>query len=524
MNRSVLIIGGGIAGLSAGCYAQMNGYDSQVLELHTIPGGLCTSWRRGGYTMDGCLQYLTGSGPGLDSHRMWLELGALQGREIFNRSEFIRVESADGRELIFYTNVDQLEAHLLELSPRDARTIHMLCQGVRDFLPFNLPLDMPLTPQENLKFGMSMLPYLPAVLRWNGLSLRGFAAKFKDPFLREAFPHFFQFAHPTFPMTVMLMTLAMMHNRDAGYPMGGSLRFALAIARRYEALGGKIQCKSRVQRILVENDRACGVLLTDGTELRADVVISAADGYDTLFTMLEGRYLDDKTRDYYRTMAVAEPIMQVSLGLNLPMTDVPHSICFPMSKLRVLAGKPQERIVARHYAYDPRLAPAGKTPLTVWLEADYDYWKRFSAIRPVYDDLQDDVADVVVDELDRRFPGLKGAVEVVDVATPATYERFTENWRGAIAGWAITSRKMKMMMGKGMSKVLPGLSNFYMIGQWVEPAGNVELSAASGRDAIKLLCAADSKPFTTSEPAATPAEKPLPAESAGEAPDLELVR
>jgi len=47
MDKSLIIIGAGVAGLAAGCYAQMNGYRSQILDLHTIPGGLCTWWRRG---------------------------------------------------------------------------------------------------------------------------------------------------------------------------------------------------------------------------------------------------------------------------------------------------------------------------------------------------------------------------------------------------------------------------------------------------------------------------------------------
>lgn len=525
MARTVLIIGGGVAGLSAGCYAQMNGYESQVLEMHTIPGGLCTSWRRGGYTMDGCLQYLTGSGAQTNAHRMWQELGAVQGRAFFNRSEWLRIESSDGRALVFYTNVDQLEAHLLDLSPRDAAPIRSLCKGIRDLAPLDLPLDKARTPLENLEFGKTMMPYLPAVLRWNRHTLRSFARKFKDPFLREAFPQFFQFAFATFPMTILLMTLGMMHNQSAGYPMGGSLRFALAIANRYKALGGTLHCRTRVKRILVENDRTCGVVLTDGSELRADVVISAADGYDTLFTMLDGKYLNETVRGYYHNLPVAEPIVQVSLGINLPMTEIPHNLSVPMSRPHMLAGKMQDRIVARHYAFDPQMAPPGKTPLTVWLEADYDYWKRLSVNRLLYDDVQDDVAEVVVEELNGRFPGLKAAVEVVDVATPATYERFTENWRGAIAGWSITKAKMKMMMGKGMSKTLPGLANFYMIGQWVEPAGNVELSAVSGRDVVKMLCAVDRRPFFATLPRELPpADAPLPAETAAEGPPLELVR
>ncbi len=61
--RSVIIIGAGVAGLSAGRYAQMYGYQSHVFEMHTLPGGLCTSWQRKGYTIDGCIHWLVGSSP-----------------------------------------------------------------------------------------------------------------------------------------------------------------------------------------------------------------------------------------------------------------------------------------------------------------------------------------------------------------------------------------------------------------------------------------------------------------------------
>lgn len=499
--EGVIIIGGGIAGLSAGCYAQMNGYTSRIFELHKIPGGLCTSWRREGYLMDGCLQYLTGSGPAAESHRMWLELGAVQGRSFYDRDEFIRVEGRDGRTLIFYTNADRFEEHLLELAPGDARPIHAFAEGIRRFTEFDLPLDWPQTPQENAQFGMKMLPLLLPVLKWNSLSIREFAGRFRDPLLREGLPQFFQFAHPTFPMTIMLMTLAIMHNRTAGYPIGGSLRFALAIAKRYEELGGQIECRARVAKILVENDRAVGVRMADGTEHRADVVISAADGYDTIFTMLEGKYCNEKIRRYYRELPIAGPIVQVSLGVNRDLRGTPAMVNFPLPEPVNIAGKLHDRLVVKHYGYDPTSAPEGKSAVTLWLDADYDYWKGIYDKKQVYEEEQDEVADIVIDELERRWPGLKSQVEIADVATPPTYERFTENWRGAIAGWSITSRKMGMMMGKGMNKQLPGLENFYMIGQWVEPAGNVQLSAASGRDAIKLLCRADGKPFETSQPA-----------------------
>lgn len=507
-SKSVLIIGGGIAGLSAGCYAQMNGYSSQVLELHTIPGGLCTSWRRKGYTMDGCLQYVTGSGDS-DINRLWRELGALRGKQIFNREEFARVESNDGRALIFYTNADRFEEHLLELSPGDRKPIRQLCNGIRAFTKLDMPLDTPTNAQENLEYGMTMMPFLAPVLRWNRVGLHDFSRRFKDPFVGEAMRQFFQFAHPSFPLTVMMMTLAQMHNQNAGYPLGGSLRFALGIAKRYAELGGRLHCSTRVKRILVEESsagaRAVGVELEGGEQLHADYVIAANDGYDTIFTMLEGKYIDDTVLGYYREMPVAGPIVQLSLGVNMDLGALPHCFSMPLEQPQQLAGKLHSRIVPKHYGYDPQMAPAGKATITLWIDADRDYWRRAHLNATRYDEAQDEVADLVIAALDKRIPGLAQAVEVVDVATPATYERFTENWQGAIGGWTITKQKMTMMMGKGMNKQLPGLQGLYMIGQWVEPAGNVQLSAASGRDVFKLICAADGRPFVTEEAPALPA-------------------
>ena len=61
--RTIIIIGASIGGLAAGCYGQMNGYRTQIFELHTLPGGLCTSLKRTGYAFDSCIHWLIGAGP-----------------------------------------------------------------------------------------------------------------------------------------------------------------------------------------------------------------------------------------------------------------------------------------------------------------------------------------------------------------------------------------------------------------------------------------------------------------------------
>ena len=121
MSDSLIIIGAGVAGLSAGCYAQMNGYQSQIFELHDLPGGLCTAWERQGYIFDGCIHYLLGSAPSQPFHQIWQELGTAQGRPMIDHDELMRVVDGDGRTFIAYCDPDRLEQHIAELSPADAK-------------------------------------------------------------------------------------------------------------------------------------------------------------------------------------------------------------------------------------------------------------------------------------------------------------------------------------------------------------------------------------------------------------------
>jgi phytoene dehydrogenase-like protein len=82
-------------------------------------------------------------------------------------------------------------------------------------------------------------------------------------------------------------------------------------------------------------------------------------------------------------------------------------------------------------------------------------------------------------------------VEVTDVATPYTTWRYTLNREGAYEGWLPTPS----MLMTPLPRTLPGLRNFYMAGQWVVPGGGVPTCIASGRDAVRIMCARDGRPF-----------------------------
>jgi phytoene dehydrogenase-like protein len=499
--KSIAIVGGGIAGLCAGCYGQMNGYRVKIFEMHTLPGGVCTAWTRNGYTIDSCIHWLLGSAPGAKYHRLWKEVGALQGRDIINLDEYLRIEGKGGQTLSLYGNVDRLERHLLQLAPEDRRAIRSLTRAVRRFARLELPVDKApelATWHDKLATFRGILPFLGLFMKWRGATVAGFAKRLRNPFLREAFTSFLDDISD-FPMLALIMPLAWQHLKVAGYPAGGSLPFAHAIEKRFLDLGGEIRYAARVSEILVENDRAVGVRLEDGSEHRADTVISAADGHATIFDLLAGRYVNDTIRGYYNSMRLFPPLLYVSLGIADPLKDLPATvsgISFPLDPPVEIDGKLRHRLSMMPYHFDPQLAPDGKAVLIVMLNSDYDRWKKLSEDPQRYREEKTLALERIIDGLEQRLPGLREKIEMRDVATPLTWERYTGNWRGSYEGWMPTGKSMNMRM----SKTLPGLSGFYMTGQWVNPGGGLPPAVSSGRHVIQLICRHDGKRFVATQP------------------------
>ena len=500
-DKSILIIGGGIAGLSAGCYARMNGYKADIFELHSLPGGLCTSWGRKGYTFDGCIHWLVGTGQGSSMHHVWEELGAVQGRQIHDHDEYVRVVGTDGKAFIVYTDLDKLEQHMLALAPADAALIKDFISVCRKMSTVQMPIGKPAqlnTLFDTLKGLPGMLPMLGIFQKYGKMSVQTFSARFTDPFLSKAFQSLFDL--PDFPMIAVIMTLGTMARHDAGYPIGGSLKFSQGIEKRFRDLGGEMHYKARVVKILVENGRAAGICLADGREFRADVVISAADGHATLFDMLEGKYLTDQLRTYYQKGEIFQPIIQVSLGVNRDFSDQPHMAAHFLDKPITIAGEERRQLSVKHYGYDPTLAPAGKSVVEVMYPSNIGYWRPLAEDPERYEAEKKQVAITVMEQIEKFYPGFTAQVEVVDVATPLTYERYTGNWQGSMEGWMINTRNIGAVATGGIKKTLPGLENFYMIGQWVEPGGGVPTGALSARGVMQLICHADKKPFVTTTP------------------------
>ena len=497
-DKTIVIIGAGIAGLSAGCYGQMNGYRTQIFEMHDLPGGLCTAWKRKGYTIDGCLHWLVGSSPGVGFYRIWEELGAVQGRRMVDHDEFMRVEGPEDKVFVVFSDIDRFEQHLKDLSPQDSAVIEELTGAARACAKYDLPVDK--APElygtiDGIGFLVRMFGFVRLMSKWKKVTVEDFAQRFTDPFLRKALTYISDL--PGFPMAGLMMILAWLHRKSAGYPVGGSLEFSRAIERRYRDLGGTIHYRSPVREIVVERDTVIGVRLADGTEHRGDIIISAADGHATIFDMLGGKYVNGKIRGYYDTLPTFPPLIQVALGVNRTFEGIPATVVYMLNKPITIAGQERKHFGVEICNYDPTMAPAGKTILKSIFTSDFAYWKNLWQYPEKYAAEKDRIAEQLIVLLEQRWPGLAGQVEMQDVATPITWQRYTGNWKGSMEGWLINEKTLPPFR---MSRTLPGLRNFYMAGQWVEPGGGVPPAAMSGRNLVQIICKRDRKRFVATVP------------------------
>jgi phytoene dehydrogenase-like protein len=494
--KSIVIVGAGMAGLSAGCYARMNGYKATILEMRGIPGGLCTAWTRKGYKFDISMHMLTGSKGG-PFHRMWQELGVMENRRFHYHGEMCTIESGD-KKLSYCTDAARLEEQMVALSPVDAelsREFARLVGGPGMMGAASLDAPELVGPLAGAGMLLKILPMLGTLRRYGKQTVQEFAARFTDPFLRDAVRMFID--GPGWPMTrfpmVGLAGFLRSAVAGAGVPFGGSQQVAFTMAERFKKLGGDLRLKTRVAGVELTGDRVTGVKLDDGTVLKADELVWAADGHTLIFDLLGGRYADERIRTMYEKWVPVLPVVQVCLGVARDMTREPARVTFRLDEPITVGSEKFHWLGVIHHAFDPNMAPPGKSAVEVWYATDYDYWEKLAADRPRYEAEKQRIADETIAALDKRRPGFKQQVEVIDVATPTTYKRYTGNWQGSVDGWYITPDNMRA----NPVYRLPGLAGLWTAGQWTAPFTGTVIAALTGRQVIQILCRQDRRKFAT---------------------------
>ena len=465
MRKSVVIIGAGMAGLTTAAYLACAGLDVAMYEQHTLPGGYISSFVREGFTFPAGPTSITSNGIvfpilrelGLEGKRRFLHVGHQM--------------SWDKYDVPLY-NARQVRNELSQHFPgqREAlqhyfRWVEIGGSGFRQLV------------KSGMMFGQGLLPKVLKLLvrhprfPWAALSARGqtnvslHARHFSDPALRQMLD---RLAYPVMPAQNTL-GMWISYFDDTWTPAGGMQAFANTLVRFIRGHGGEVHLGTPVQRIRVENGRATGITLGDGTGISADWVVSAADLRHTCFELIGREHLTASLIAKLEAARPSEPVFAVFLGLRaspdleraFERFHEPHVI-FTCADGRVI------QIVWLNKD-DTSIVPTNKHSLFVGRLDDYANWEALKGDQAAYRARKAAVADELITRAEELLPGLREHIVVQDAASPLTYERYTANWQGATTGWNWNpAHAPRFNFAKDLL-----LKNFYAVGYYTFNPGGV---------------------------------------------------
>jgi len=482
--KKLLVIGCGIAGLTAGIYAARAGFDVQIFEQHNIPGGFQTGWSRQGFFFEGGMHWLTGSSEKTPLSRIWKEVGALQQNNPVEIRDPFYTLIDNSKKICMYRDVKKLKKEFLSYAPEDKKMIKRLCKDISYFKSVHMPvLDIFGVKCKNpTKFNLfEFIAMAPAGLRYfylKNISYKNYVAKFKNKNLRHLL---MSVIGDRYNALSFIYTMGALASGDGGYPLGGSVQLVENMKKTFEELGGKIFFKSFVEKIQIENYKAIGIQTSNGF-ISGDAIIVTTDMRQAIDNFFEKPILEKWTKNFRRDLDGSQNIF-IGMGLKGDFSHLPTSIVFPLEKPFEYGGCSFNELRINNYSKYTDHAPSGKTTFTcILLAACYDFWKKAKE-NGSYKEKKKEFANLFIEKLENFIPEIKDKIEVIDVATPVTYERYCKSFKGSwMTVWKPKSKKPHL------PQKLKHIKNVYFAGQRLLMCGGLPMAAFTARKVIQLLC------------------------------------
>lgn len=490
MKKKIIIIGGGIGGLSAGIYALKAGYEAAIYEKNHVAGGECMGWNRKGCHIDNCIHWLTGTNENTSLWQVWNTMGAIDKDTPYADTNKFYSSRLNGQEATLWKDLDRTERELIALSPEDEEEIKKFIQHVRYaescVIPAEKPMDM-MGISDYINMGKSMANMPKVMKEYGKIDLDGLAERFKSPLLQKLMTDYLPANYTAYSFLVSYGTMT---SGNGNIPLGGSLAMTNRIIEKFKSMGGELHTNAPVKTIIIENGSAKGIELDNGEKIKGDEVISAIDPYFLFGKMLAPTYTPKEwaaayaSTTNYPTTSGFQTAYVTNADINIE--DTVFFDCDPIQ----IGDRTFTRIYVKNYGYDKSFAPDGKTVIQTNIpqtDEDYAYWKSLS--KEEYKQKKQQLADAVGLAVFKAFPKLGHDFELLDCWTPMTYERYCNAYHGAYMAF-VTVPTAPQHKPKA---TLKNLKNFYLAGQWIMSPGGLPIAAISGKFAIQRILKAEHK-------------------------------
>lgn len=478
-----IVIGAGLGGLSCAAAFARQGFKPLVLEQHYVPGGYASAFKRpGGFVFDVSLHSTTvGERKGI--HNLIPGFPEIEDVEFVPHPSLYRAIFPDHDYRVPQGNLKKYIEILVGYFPKEKQGIQGIFEDMgglyRDINKYSQAggqVDMTTFPKE--------FPYLFRSYNktWGAL----LDTRIKNPKLKAIISSLWgYFGLPPSKLSSFYYALPTIGYLQEGgyYPKGTSQKMSNAFVKFIEDRGGKVNLKTRVEKILTKDHTAYGVKVKDGTEFKGKVVVSNANAFDTFLKMMDERdYLKDYLAGFER-YSVSLSCFQVFLGLK---KDLVGKVGIEDSEIFYGAGYDDDATYKAYLKADVEnsgyglmlydnvykgYSPEGKNTVNILVLQGYDHWEKYAADykkgnKKAYRAEKERMADILIKKVEETLlPGLSEAIEVKEIGTPLTNWRYTSNYRGAIYGWDQTLNNT----GPNRMPHTTPIKNLYLAGAWTQP-------------------------------------------------------
>jgi phytoene dehydrogenase-like protein len=269
---------------------------------------------------------------------------------------------------------------------------------------------------------------------------------------------------------------------DIYYLQGSFQKLADALVGRIEALGGEVCLRNEVQKIVVEDRKAKGIVLQTGEYVEAPIVICNGDLKKMVHQLVGEEHFPSRYVKRIAEMTVSMSAFEVFIGTDLPLEsyDLAHetfiynqydyakSYDTHLNLKETGAAGLCGLAVSCPTLADPSLAPPGKHTAILTTLVPYDIGGDWKEQKPYYQEAMIRLAE-------KAIPQLSGHLDFVESGTPLTLERYTNNSQGATYGWEQNMKQMTSRPQHGTA-----IEGLYLSGHWTDPGGGVVSAVLSG--------------------------------------------
>jgi len=492
MKYNTIIIGSGLAGLISAATLSKFGKKVLLLEQHHKPGGCATTFKRGDFIIEVGLHEMSGlveNGPLIDLFKML---------EVDKHVEFEQVPEfyaalSDKGDFVFPHGFEAAKRALIKKYPQDEKGIKRfikLIAGIR-----KEGLKLPRTPLKR-KLIYPLMPLLyPNIVE----ASRHTVGSWLDKYISNENAKLDLVAHIAYwgddPYTLSMFYFGFPFSgfiEQAGYFIkGGSQQLSNHLAAYIEQQGGSILLGKKAEKIVTNNGRVSGVTFRDcfneslePTTISCDNVVAncAIPLVPEMLDEPHASSLEQKIRSHTNSCS----LLCLYLGFKTGVEEFGvkyYSNYIQGDDVKTLKdvhpnqlGDWSNRsfIFVDYGKIDSQLAPVGKS---VGVICGVDYLKNWEQLnKEDYKAKKEEVAQVLLQRLEKQFPGIQESIEYYEVATPKTIKRFTSNPDGSVYGF--TQSKEQSGTKRFRNNFL--IPNLYFASAWAFPGGGFEGSIMTG--------------------------------------------